>query len=206
MNIEYEATFANIDKEYIRQILKKAGAKLLRPEFLQKRITLNLPDGHEIKGAWLRIRDEGDKITMTLKIIDGIRIENQKEVCLQIDSLEKAVILLEKIGCKKKSYQETKREIWQIDGVEISIDEWPFLEPFVEIEGKTEEIVQDIAKKLDFNYQNALFCSVDTLYSKKYNIPKNIINKIPKITFSMENPFKNQGSGKDILIKNSSIA
>jgi hypothetical protein len=37
MNIEYEATFYPIDKDEMRGRLKKAGAKLIRPEFLQKR-------------------------------------------------------------------------------------------------------------------------------------------------------------------------
>ncbi|HLM84136.1 MAG TPA: hypothetical protein VK254_02930 [Candidatus Bathyarchaeia archaeon] len=48
MNIEYEATFENTDKEEMRERLKKAGAKLVRPEFLSRRVTLNLPKGHEI--------------------------------------------------------------------------------------------------------------------------------------------------------------
>ena len=43
MDIEYEATFINIGKDKIRTKLKKAGAKLIRPEFLQKRTVFNLP-------------------------------------------------------------------------------------------------------------------------------------------------------------------
>ncbi len=68
MEIEYEATFTNISKEVIRQKLQDAGATLVKPEFLQKRSVFKLPTGHEIKGGWLRVRDEGDKITMSLKI------------------------------------------------------------------------------------------------------------------------------------------
>lgn len=190
MNIEYEATFAKVDKEDVRQRLKKVGAELLRPEFLQKRIALDLPEGNEIKGAWLRVRDESDKITMTLKVIDGQEIHHQKEICLQVDSFKKAESLLTKIGCRKKSFQESKREIWQLDDVEICLDEWPFLEPFVEIEGQTEEAVKQVAAKLGFDYKEAVFDSVDILYSQKYNIPREIIcSQVPKITFDMpENP------------------
>lgn len=36
MQIEYEATFPNIDKNEIREKLKNVGATLVRPEFLQK--------------------------------------------------------------------------------------------------------------------------------------------------------------------------
>ena len=190
MKIEYEATFLNIDKQEIRERLRKIKGKLIRPEFLQKRIVFSLPKGNEIKGGWVRIRDEGDKITMSLKVVNGMGIESQKEICLKIDNFKEAEEFLTILGCQKKAYQESKRELWKIVGVEITIDEWPFLEPFVEIEGESEESVKRIAEKLGFDYQKALFCSIDTLYSKKYNLSEDIINnQTPKIVFNMENPF-----------------
>ena len=190
MKIEYEATFPNINKDEIRKRLKEAGAVLTQPEFLQKRATFNLPKGHEIKGDWLRVRDEGDKITMTLKVVDGDQIHNQKEITLKIENFEEAVKLLETIGCQKKSYQETKRELWMLDEVEIDIDEWPYLEPYVEIEGKSEEAVKNVSKKLGFDYSKALFCCVTTLYNLKYGIYEEVINnQIPEITFEGKNPF-----------------
>jgi len=190
MAIEYEATFVNINKNDIRTRLKKAGAKLIKPEFLQKRVVFFLPKGHEIEGGWLRVRDEGDKVTMSLKVVTGGKIENQKEFCLKIDNFNEAVNLLEQIGCRSKAYQESRREIWEIDGVEITIDEWPFLEPLVEVEGKSEASVKSVSKKLGFNYKDAVFCSADFLYSKKYGISKNVINDLtPRLVFGDKNPF-----------------
>ena len=190
MEIEYEATFININKQDIKEKLRKIGAELIRPEFLQKRIVFNLPKERKIKGGWVRVRDEGDKITMSLKIVDGAGIKSQKEICLKVDSLEKAEEFLTLLGCQKKAYQENKRELWEIDNIEVTIDEWPFLEPFVEIEGDSEESVKHISEKLGFNYKEALFCSTDTIYSKKYNISEDIINnQTPKIVFEMKNPF-----------------
>jgi len=191
MQIEYEATFENIDKDEMRERLKRAGAKLVRPEFLQKRINFNLPDGNGLKNAWIRIRDENDKTTLTLKVVDGNAIENQKEILIAIDSFNKAVEFFDAIGYKNKAYQETKREIWTLDDVEISIDEWPFLEPFVEVEGKNEEEVKKVSKKLEFNYSKALFCAVGHLYYRKYKMPEHYFNnKVPKIVFDMKNPFE----------------
>lgn len=189
MEIEYEAVFANINKEDIRQRLKRADAKLVQAEILQKRINFHLPKGNEISGGWIRVRDEGSKITMSLKIVKAGKIENQKEICLNVDNFEKAKMFLEMIGCEKKSYQETKREIWQLDDVEIMIDEWPFLEPFVEIEASSEQSVKTAAQKLGFDYKKALFCAVDTLYRKKYDISEDVINQTPRISFKMQNPF-----------------
>ncbi|QQG41403.1 MAG: CYTH domain-containing protein [Candidatus Woesebacteria bacterium] len=190
MYTEFEATFTNIDKDDTRNRLKNAGAKLIRPEFMQKRVVFNLPKGHEIPGGWLRVRDEGDKITMSLKIVNGGKIDDQKETQLTVNSFDEAATILETIGCDKKAYQESKRELWELDGVEITIDEWPFLEPIVEVEGKSEEEVKNVSEKLNFDYKNARFCAVDVLYSEKYGISQDRINNhTPEILFDGENPF-----------------
>lgn len=190
MDTEFEATYPNVDKEVIRRDLKKAGAKLIRPEFIQKRVVFHLPKGNEIKGGWLRIRDEGDKVTMSLKVIDGKKIEDQKEICLEVNSFSDAEIFLAKIGCIRKAYQESKRELWVIDEVAITIDEWPFLEPFVEIEGKSEESVREVSKKLRLDFTKAVFGAVDQLYKAKYSISEEVINdKTPEIRFNGQNPF-----------------
>lgn len=43
MKIEYEATFINVNKDNIRDRLQKAGASLIKPEFLQRRVVFELP-------------------------------------------------------------------------------------------------------------------------------------------------------------------
>lgn len=190
MAIEWEATFLNINKDLIRQRLKTTGAKLLKPEFLQKRTVFFLPPGQQIPGAWLRVRDEVDRVTMSLKIVNGNKIENQEEICLVINDYATGIEFLKSIGCKIKATQESKREIWDLSGVEICIDEWPYLEPYVEIEGKNAAVVKATAQKLQFDYQQARFCSVATLYSLKYNIPvEDINNRTPNISFNAPNPF-----------------
>ena len=190
MEIEYEATFVKVDKDDIRAKLKNAGAKLERPEFMQRRVVFNLPKGHEIKGAWARVRDEGDKITMSVKIVDGEKITDQKETCITIDDFERGRMILKTMGADEKAYQETKRELWKLDDVEITLDEWPFLEPYVEVEGSSEEAVRAVAKKLGFKWAKARFCAVGTLYAEKYDFDETVINnETPKIVFGMENPF-----------------
>lgn len=192
MKIEYEATFANISKDEIRERLKKADAVLVRPEFLQKRYSLDPPDASNRKRGWIRVRDEGDKITVSHKTDHGEGIEKVTEHTINVDDFEGSKILLESIGCRTKSYQETKREVWNLDEVEICIDEWPYLEPFVEIEAENESLVRETSKKLGFDYKKAVFGPVSVLYSKKYNVPERIINKeMPKITFEGKNPFEN---------------
>jgi adenylate cyclase class 2 len=163
----------------------------VRPEYLQRRVVFRLPEGHEILGAWARVRDEGNLITMSLKIVDGDRIEDQKEICLVVDSFDQAELLLLTIGCVKKSYQETKRELWILDDTEVTIDEWPFLDPFVEVEGKSEEAVRSVSEQIGFDYAQALFGAVDIVCMRKYPhlTTDRINNRTPLIVFDGENPF-----------------
>ena len=193
MQVEFEATFVNVNKDDIRDKLKAVGANLLRPEFMQKRVVFNMPSGHGVKGGWLRVRDEGNKNTMSLKVMDGEGIERQKEIEITVNDFELAAAILENIGCQKKAYQESLRELWELDGVDITIDEWPFLEPFIEVEGATEVVVKAVSEKLGFDYSTALFDSVDAQYSAKYNITIDQVNqRTPQILFEMENPFINR--------------
>jgi adenylate cyclase class 2 len=127
---------------------------------------------------------------MRVKSIEGEGIESQKESCVTVDSFKQAESLLTQLGCDRKAYQETKRELWMLDGVEVTIDTWPFLEPFVEVEGSSEAVVQAVAEKLGFDWSQAKFCAVDTLYSEKYDISTDQINNhTPEILFDMANPF-----------------
>ncbi|HEX3095685.1 MAG TPA: CYTH domain-containing protein [Patescibacteria group bacterium] len=193
MKVEFEATFENINKDEIREKLKAVGAELVRPEFLQRRKNFNLPKGNDIQGGWLRVRDEGDKITMSLKVVDGVGIESQKETEIIVNDFDEASSLLESIGCVNKSFQESKRELWKLDNVHIMIDEWPFLEPYIEVEGSNESEVKAVSEKLGFDYSTALFDAADAQYAKKYNISTKAINeRTPEILFNMQNPFINR--------------
>ncbi|MBU1038755.1 CYTH domain-containing protein [Patescibacteria group bacterium] len=193
MDTEYEATFSPVEKADIRQRLTKAGALLIKPEFLQKRVVFTLPSGQAKPGAWLRVRDEADKITLSYKQVINGRIEDQKEICLQVSNFTKAVELLTAIGCQKKAYQESTRELWKLSDVEITIDQWPWLEPFVEIEGSSEQMVKEVSLALGFDYSQAKFCAIGHLYSLKYNLSEDIINnQTPEIVFGGVNPFLNR--------------
>lgn len=193
MKIEYEATFQNIDKNETREKLKNIGAVLVRPEFLQKRIILDLPVGKQARGSFVRVRDEGDKVTLTLKVIDGTGIADQKETQTTVSDFDETVALMTGIGCIPLSYEETKRELWNYDGAEITIDEWPFLGQIVEVEGKSEEQVKTISEKLGFIWKDAYFGAIGMLYVNKYGLgPMDVAKKtgkLAKLMFGGDNIF-----------------
>jgi len=196
MSIEYEATFPNINKDKTRTRLQDVGAILEYSETLQKRSNFNPPQNQD-ENSWIRIRDEGHGIiTMSYKTVPdkADTINQQREICLQVDSFKEAKDFLILLGCKEKSYQETKRELWLIDGVQVTIDEWPFLAPFLEIESNSESAVKCVVEKLGYDYQKALFCNVFYLYSQQYGISiddlkKRVSTELSCLTFSSNNPF-----------------
>lgn len=189
MRTEYEATFPNTEKEHIRQRLQACGAQLCKPEYLQIRCVFDLPEGQEISGGWLRLRHEGDRILLTLKVITGQSIEGQKEFELQVNDFQQAEELLRLLGCRKRAYQESKRELWRLNGVDVTIDTWPFLPPFVEVEGSSEQAVREVCALLDLSYEEAILGSIDTLYARHYHISPDVINhQIPVLTFGGVNP------------------
>lgn len=189
MNIEYEATFIPVDKAKTRRVLKKIGARLIKKEFPQRRTVFALPARTKIANSWLRVRDEGDRITMSLKTVDGNKITDQKEICVVVSDYDEAVALLKAVGCRDTAYQETRRELWKLAGVEITIDEWPWLEPFVEIEGKSEREVRRVSEKMGFDWSAAKFCAIGALYKDKYGISIDELHDTLRIVFGMKNPF-----------------
>ncbi len=191
MDIEWEAKFLNIDPKKIRQQLTSLKAKLIKPKILFKRAVFKLPKDSQVESGWLRVRDEGDKVTLSLKSTVNGKIDTQKELMIIVDSYSKATELLALLGCHQKSYQENYREMWQLDETEICIDEWPYVEPFIEIESSSEANVKKTAELLGFDYQQARFGALDQVVTEKYGIPLIAVNsEIPTITFDEPNPFQ----------------
>jgi adenylate cyclase class 2 len=189
--IEFEITIPGIDIEDARQKLRQNGATLEKESHIQKHIVFNMPLERRIKGSWMRVREEADRLTMSLKIIDGGSISDQKEFFFIAQSTEDACRFFQMMGAEEKAHQEKRREIWQMGECEVTIDEWPFLEPFMEVEGPDESSVRDAVERLGYDYGRGKVCAVGTLYSEKYGIPEDIINNhTPLITFDMTNPFE----------------
>ena len=93
------------------------------------------------------------------------------------------ISILEKMWYKFKSYQETKREIWEINSVEFMIDTWPWLNTFLEIEAWGEEKIKKYSQLLWFDYKDAVFWAVDEIAKIELWVTSEFINNVPKISF-----------------------
>lgn len=175
MKVELEAKFLDVDVHKLHRKLAEIGATCVHVERLMKRVVFESQYLND-KRAWLRIRDEGEKRTMTLKqASDATDITRIKELEVEVTDFDGMHAMLAALGLEEKRYQENRRESWLYQGTAIEIDTWPSIPTYVEIEGKSEEHIKDTAVTLGLNYTEAVFGSVDEVYSQFYNI--DILNK-----------------------------
>ncbi len=167
MKTEVEAKFLDVSIEVIRAKLKELGAVCEQPMRLMRRVTIDNPE-MTAKSGFLRVRDEGNRVTATYKQFDASSVDGAKEIEIVVDDFDQTVALLGAVGLPHSSFQESKRETWRFGEVEIVIDEWPWLNPYIEIEGDSEVKLKDVATKLGFEWSRAVFGDVTAAYRVQY--------------------------------------
>ena len=168
---EIEAKILNIDIEKLEEKLSVIGAKKIC-EKLFKMITFDYPGfPMDREAAWVRLRDEGDKITLAYKkrlgVMDlnkGINDSGMEEIEVEVSDFNLTVQFLLKLGLIVKFSQEKKRITWQKNSVTYDIDTWPRLAPYLEIEGDTWEAVDMAITKLGFDLKDKVICSATQIY------------------------------------------
>jgi len=127
-------------------------------------------DSSEMKArnGWIRVRDEGDKVTLTYKQTDSYNIDGTKELETTVGDFDIAVGILEQGGIAKGSFQESKRESWRLGNVQIELDEWPWLKPYIEIEAPTEAEIHETTEKLGLDMKHAMSGDVMVAYRAEY--------------------------------------
>lgn len=183
MQKEIEAMFADVDHDVIREKLEKLGGICVQPMRDMRRALVQTPAMRDLH-AFLRVRDEGDKITLTYKQVNELSLHGVEEAEVEVDDFDTTVAILKASGLEPTTYQESRRETWQLNDVEVVLDEWPWIETYIEVEGKNEADVRDTASLLGLSWDKAQFGGVNTLYKEKY--PKRTVRgviEIPQVCF-----------------------
>jgi adenylate cyclase class 2 len=189
MSIEIEAKFLNINRNVMREKLATARYICTVPDRMMTRVTLHEPHENRNKSQWWRVRDEGTgRITMTWKCTDANTVDGTREVEIEVSHFETAVRMLETTGLQVIARQETRRETWINGNIEVVIDEWPGINPFIEIESSDVTAVQNAAQELGFDMNDAVFGAVAQVYERELGHTPDVVNNWPLITF--ENPPK----------------
>ena len=121
---------------------------------------------------------------MSYKRLEDRTLHGTKEITFDISDFDAGCDFLIASGFDMKSYQETKREKWIYKKSEITIDTWPWIPTFVEIESETEEEIKQVAKEIGFDWKDALHGSVENAYQHVYDVSEDEIDGWESITFS----------------------
>lgn len=60
--------------------------------------------------------------------------------------------------------------VWVRGDIEITIDTWPRLNPFVKIEDENEKVVREVSKEPSFGFEESVFGNIDLIYEKELSI------------------------------------
>jgi len=144
MPIEYEYQFRNYDKSKLIKQMKQLGAKK-KGDYLFRVNVFEHPN--KIPDTYIRVRDEGFRITMTYKYQPLNKFADENEII--IDDFDEAITILNNLGCKTKHYYEKIREIWNLDNCEIVFDTIPCNPEFMEVEAVKKRDLTKLIKTLD---------------------------------------------------------
>jgi len=137
---------------------------------------------------WIRVRTDGVITTITTKHIERditpsineYNIDDVDETEIQINDFDKGIELMQQLGYFFRNYQEKRRIMYvSEDGLEIDIDFWPMIPPYLEIEGKNEEAIYNMVNNLGFSKSDIKIANTDDIY-KIYGLD---IYSFPELKF-----------------------
>jgi len=171
---EIEVKFLNIDVPAIEAKLQAIGAEKVGDFFYRRRV-FDYPDWRLDKAhSWLRLRDEGDKITLSFKKRMGAEKhdgtgndEGMEEIEILVNNFDETAQLLLGIGLIEKHYVENKRTRYIKEGVEFDIDTYPELPPYLEIEADNWGKIDKAIGWLGLNAEDKRIFSANQVYKLK---------------------------------------
>jgi adenylate cyclase, class 2 len=193
MTTEIEVKFLNIDHDDIRAKMRGIEATCTKPMRLMKRAIIDYPDRRLQTGesnSFIRVRDEGDVTTLTFKQFDTLSVDGAKEITTTVDSFENTIKILEAAGLEAISIQESMRETWEFRGCSIELDIWPWLNPYIEIEGPDTSTLEHLSLLLNLDWNDAVFGDVMVAYRAQYPHLKEheTVGSLPGVRFNTEPP------------------
>lgn len=176
MPIEHEAKILDIDSDAMQRLILDKGGQKLGERFM-RRYVYDITPGDQSK--WIRLRDTGDETTLTVKQITSDAIDGTHEIEVGVDDFAATNALLNVLGFTAKSYQETKRTSFILDGAQVEIDTWPQIPPYLEIEAGSKDEVIRVAALLGRTEADLTGENTIKIYAR-YGID---LNTIPELRF-----------------------
>lgn len=166
---EIEVKFLDIDPEKIEKKLKDIGAQKEFDRIFKSKV-FDYPDFRlNQNSSWVRLRDEGNKITLAFKkrlgAKDGIQNDDgMLEHEVVVSDFKKTAQIFLSVGFIQKYYEEKRRIRYRLEDFEFDIDFCPALNPYLEIETDSWEKIDEAIKLLGLNPKDKKIFSASQIY------------------------------------------
>ncbi len=168
---EIEVKFLDVDPDKMEKKLVEIGAKKAFDRIFKIKV-FDYPDLRlNDDASWVRLRDEGDKITLSFKKRLGAKdgIENDDgmlEYEVVVSQFEETAMIFLSIGLIQKYYEEKRRIRYFLDDIEFDIDFCPALSPYLEIETNSWEKIDHAIALLGLNPTDKKIFSTTQVYKQ----------------------------------------
>ena len=167
MHIEIEERVLEINPEEIIKKLEDLKATKVG-EWNQKRYVYDFNPIRE--NEWIRLRTNGESTTLTYKNIEKNSIDGTKELEVEVSDFDETNQLLNVLGYKAKGYQENKRIRYILNNVEVDIDFWPLIPPYLEIEATSVDDIRKVEELLEIDKNKITTLNCQDIYKDIYGI------------------------------------
>lgn len=116
---------------------------------------------------WIRLRESKGEVTLASKHIladNGSHFQPLRETEIIVPSVQEANDILEQLGFAYKSYQEKRRRSYTLGECDLSIDFWPGIPPFIEVEASSTILIESTLGILGYSLQDTVSCTADEVY------------------------------------------
>ena len=179
--VEKEAKFYIRNLEEIENRIIDQGGKMVQPRTFETNLRFDTHDG-ALSASFqvLRLReDTRARLTYKGPADPSSSVSARPEYEVEISDLDTARAILEALGYQVVTIYEKYRAAYDLDKVEISLDEMPF-GTFIEIEGPDEEHIKAAAKRLNLKWENRSALSYMRLFT---HVKKNLNLSMRDLTF-----------------------
>ncbi len=175
MHTENEIKVLDIDPKKAEEALLNLGFKKTEELTYRRYVYDVIPVN---PNAWVRLRTTGKKATLTFKESLKDAVDGMKEIEVFVDDFDVTNELLKSIGHQPRNYQENRRVNFAGMNCTISIDSWPQIPPYMEIEADTAEDVKQCLEILsDLVTSETTSLSTEAVY-KHYGIDLALIKEL----------------------------
>ena len=163
--MKYEYRFMDVDSTAIKNILYTIDSNI------NKKTILLRWDSFVYKDKFIRVRNEGNQVTLTIK--KNLKTPNPISKTLLVNDYKTTIDILSELDIHSKYRVEKIREIWELSNkCIINFDMYPGLINYIEIKSNNNILLLKLIKQLglELDLRNHTDVGADSMYFDLYGI------------------------------------